>query len=80
MNRSGRDPCDHLSICLFGLSPKTSQAFGQFDPYRIFYLLQLPQPTTSDTFESEGSVMSLQASQVSKIPIPEAHWVKNSAC
>lgn len=77
---TGVDPCDHLSVWLSGLSPKTSQAFGQFDPHRIRYLLKLPQPTTADTFKSEGSVMHPEASQVSKIPIPEAHLVKNSPC
>lgn len=80
MGLTGIYPCDHLSACLSGLSPKTSQAFGQFDPCRICYLLQLPQPTTADTFKSEGSVMHPGASQVSKIPIPQAQWVKNSPC
>lgn len=77
---TGIDLCDRLSVCFSGLSPKTSQAFGQFDPPRICYLPKLPQPTFTDTFKSEGSVMHPEASQVSKIPIPEAHGVKNSFC
>lgn len=80
MGLTGIDPCDHPSVCLSGLSPKTSQAFGRFEPSHICYLLQLPQPTTADTFKPEGSVMHPEAPQVSKIPIPQAHWVKNSPC
>ena len=64
------DPCDYLYVCLFGLSPKTSQASGKFDPRHIGYLLQLPWPTTIDTFKSEGSVMHPEATQVSKDCIP----------
>lgn len=78
MGLAGIDPCDHLSVFPPWIVSKTSQAL---DPSLICYLPQLPQPTTADTFESEGSVMHPEASQVSKITIPQqAHCGKNSPC